>query len=187
MPIESPIVDLSSLNEEWPLDTELQKFTDDHLRLTKDALKKSFTDLSSAGGVVTVSATELNHLDGASSNIQSQLDNINVAWIYTDQATYSPNPGDRLLVDPPVGGSIVTLPTGGAATEGGEIQVMDASGLASAPNNTLRVRSGGSDVIINITTGQFAVTNVFFENGQHYYFIRIGIVWYAWAVSGFTT
>jgi len=84
MGIESPINGIWSLDETWPLTTETRREGDDHLRLIKDAIKKTFSSVNAvvdctdeelnilAGAII--STTELNYLDGITSNIQNQID-----------------------------------------------------------------------------------------------------------------
>jgi len=141
MPVEDPIVDLSSLNELWPLDSDLQLATDDHLRLVKDAVKKSFTDMSANGGVVTVTAAEINYLTGALSNIQAQIDNASPNWRYTAEPTEVLTNNTKLLADPVLSGMLITLPN--APPQGTEVQVLDASGLAAPPDNQFVVQRAG--------------------------------------------
>ena len=77
MPIElgTTIEELDSL---WPLSGDFVIEGDDHLRLLKSVLKAQFPGIAGNGFAKAIVATEdeLNYLDGATSNIQAQIDNI---------------------------------------------------------------------------------------------------------------
>ncbi len=73
MGIETNINDISDLNELWPLDSDVLGTSAGHLRNIKDAAKKTFSDLSENGGIVTVTAQELNLLTGCTENIQNAI------------------------------------------------------------------------------------------------------------------
>jgi hypothetical protein len=62
---------LADLNAANPTGTDPKSQGDDHIRLLKSALKNSFPNVA---GAVTPSHTELNHVDGVTSAIQTQLD-----------------------------------------------------------------------------------------------------------------
>lgn len=84
MGIESPINGIWSLDETWPLTKESRREGDDHLRLIKDAIKKTFASVNDvidctdeelnilAGAII--STAELNYLDGVTGNLQTQID-----------------------------------------------------------------------------------------------------------------
>lgn len=88
MGIETPINGIWSLDESWPLTSDSRREGDDHLRLIKEAIKKTFANINAvvdctdeelnilAGAVI--STAELNYLDGVTSNIQSQLDDTTI-------------------------------------------------------------------------------------------------------------
>ena len=56
-----------------PTPTDFKRQGDDHLRLLKSTIKATFPNVS---GAVTPTHTELNYVDGVTSNIQTQLDAI---------------------------------------------------------------------------------------------------------------
>jgi len=62
---------INSLNASNPAATDGIAQADDHMRLIKSTIKASFPGVT---GAVTSTHTELNHCDGVSSNIQTQLD-----------------------------------------------------------------------------------------------------------------
>lgn len=62
------ISDLVSTN---PVGTDTLDKADDHLRLIKSTVKATFPNIT---GAVTATHTELNYVDGVTSNIQAQLD-----------------------------------------------------------------------------------------------------------------
>jgi hypothetical protein len=70
MPLESA-THVSGLNSSNPVAGDGISAGDDHIRLVKQTLVNSFPAVS---GAVTASHTELNHTDGVTSNIQTQLD-----------------------------------------------------------------------------------------------------------------
>ncbi len=83
MPVETPVNGIWDLNENNPLTSDSRRQGDDHLRLIKDAVKKTFpaitaaisadaTEINKLNGV-TVSTAEINYLAGVTSNIQTQL------------------------------------------------------------------------------------------------------------------
>ena len=97
MPVESPINGIWSLDENNPLTTDSRRQGDDHLRLIKDAIKKTFPsvnavvnatdeDLNLLAGLVAAGITqsELLYLDGLTGNIQNQIDDPTI--VRTDQA-----------------------------------------------------------------------------------------------------
>ena len=183
MGIEAPIDDISSLNEAWPLDNETQKFTDDHLRLTKDAIRKQFTDLAANGGVVTVTAAELNYLAGVNSNIQTQLTASTQRWRYTDLAADTAVVGEKLFVSAPVGGTIVTLDD--APLVGGEVQIVDGGGNAAPPDNTITVqRTSGSGIRKLENTNTLLSELTFGTNGEMWTFAFLNNTWWAWRNIG---
>ncbi len=61
---------ISDLNEINPTSTDPVKQGDDHIRNIKKGLKNTFPNVNDA---VTVTPAELNHLDGAAENIQTQI------------------------------------------------------------------------------------------------------------------
>ena len=61
---------INSLNAANPVSTDGLAQADDHLRLIKSTVKATFPNVS---GAVTATHTELNYVDGVTSNIQTQL------------------------------------------------------------------------------------------------------------------
>jgi hypothetical protein len=70
---------LADLDATWPLFTDPRKEGDDHLRYIKKALKNTFPGALGNGFSAPILAdeTELNFLQGVTSNIQNQLDAAN--------------------------------------------------------------------------------------------------------------
>ena len=64
---------INSLNASNPVATDGLAQADDHLRLIKSTVKATFPNVS---GAVTATHTELNYVDGVTSNIQTQLDSL---------------------------------------------------------------------------------------------------------------
>lgn len=89
MGVETPIEGIWSLNENWPLTGESRRQGDDHLRLIKDAILKTFAainqpitatdeELNVLAGAL-ISTAELNYLQGVTENIQDQINSPNIA------------------------------------------------------------------------------------------------------------
>ncbi len=183
MPIEDPIVDLSSLNENWPLDEEIQRdAAPPHMRLTKDAFKKAFTGLASGGGVVNASAAELNYLAGISGNVQTQLDQSDIPPRVVNTASVNANPTDKLLCDAPLTNMSIFLPE--APANGTEVLVQDVMGNAAAPDNRITVLASGSETITSLDSGNSGLSSVQFNrNSQYSIFVYFNTVWYKFNVS----
>ena len=65
---------IDQLDETFPTNSDLLSVGPADLRDIKNAVKGTFSALGAAGGVVTPSAVELNHVSGVTSSIQGQLD-----------------------------------------------------------------------------------------------------------------
>lgn len=63
---------ISDLNSSNPGGSDVASQGDDHIRLLKSTIKATFPNVS---GAVTATHTELNYIDGVTSNIQTQFDN----------------------------------------------------------------------------------------------------------------
>ena len=184
MPVEGPIVDLSSLNADWPLEEDLQSFTDDHLRLTKDAIKKAFTDMSTNGGVVTVTAAEINHLAGTTSNVQAQIDNAAPNWRYSIAAAEVLTNNTKLLANPAPSGMLITLPN--APLQGTEVQIIDVGGVAAPPDNEILVQRAGLDTIFDLDTDTAGLSIIqFTRDGEYRYFAyeAVNFIWFSWSIN----
>lgn len=62
---------INSLNALWPLAGDSRAEGDDHIRLVKAAIKATWANVT---GAVTATHTQMNHLVGVTSAIQTQLD-----------------------------------------------------------------------------------------------------------------
>ena len=69
---------IHQLREANPLGTDNKNQGDDHIRNIKKVIKDQFSGIASdtSSPSVVATATELNHLDGVTSNIQTQIDAI---------------------------------------------------------------------------------------------------------------
>lgn len=69
---------LSDLNEVWPLSSDGLTDADDHLRLLKKTIKNTFVGANGNGFEKAILSTEdeINFLQGANSNLQSQIDSL---------------------------------------------------------------------------------------------------------------
>ena len=70
MPIESATF-INQLNTANPEISDAYSTADDHIRLIKQCVRNSFSDI---GSEVSASAGEINYLRGATSNLQTQID-----------------------------------------------------------------------------------------------------------------
>jgi hypothetical protein len=79
MPVETGST-ISALIATWPLSGDFVSEGDNHLNLIKSVLKKQFPGSDNQGFNTPILATEaeLNYVQGARSNIQAQIDNIEV-------------------------------------------------------------------------------------------------------------
>ena len=182
MPVEGPIVDLSSLNPDWPLDEDSRTESHLQLQLTKDAIKKSFTHMAANGGVVTVTAAELSYMAGVTSNVQSQLDGIAAPWQYVDATPFVLTGKARLFCSPPFGGLAIDLPA--APLEGTEVLVMDILGASEPPNNVITVRRSGTDTLTGLDSGATGLTvQSFVADSQIMTLVYFSGVWYFFSSS----
>lgn len=69
MPIENATT-INQLDENSPAGSERLSEADDHLRLIKNTIKTTFPEVE---GVVDATHTELNNLEGSTSNLQTQI------------------------------------------------------------------------------------------------------------------
>lgn len=78
MPLESGTT-IAELDASWPTGTDDLNQGDDHIRLIKSILQAQFPGALGEGFAIAIVATEeeLNYLQGATSNIQDQIDAIN--------------------------------------------------------------------------------------------------------------
>lgn len=79
MPLETGVT-ISDLDETWPLGGDFTSRGDDHLRLIKSVLKTQFPGALGDGFDTVINATEdeLNYLTGLTSNVQDQIDDLDV-------------------------------------------------------------------------------------------------------------
>ncbi len=70
---------INQLNPAWPLDTDLINEGDNHIRMLKTMLKSQFPGINTNGfnAIILAYETELNYLSTLTSNVQTQLDNLN--------------------------------------------------------------------------------------------------------------
>ena len=74
------VVHISDLVATNPVVSDSRSEGDDHIRNIKDALKRDFPNINA---IVSVTPAELNYLDGATSNIQTQITGIVAGTIAT--------------------------------------------------------------------------------------------------------
>lgn len=183
MPLESPIIDLSSLNELWPLASDLadlQLESDDHTRGITAALHQTFVTLGQQGGTVDASAAELNHLAGSSGPVQSQITAKASRWLYTaDRAgVLILAPNDLILVEAQTASVNLSLP--GAVAAGTEIEVKHIG-----PAHDINVLRMSPDTITDIDQAIYGLTVLTMLPGEHWHFVfSAPNEWVAWPVSG---
>jgi len=93
MTVETPIEGIWSLDKTLPTTDDSRREGDNHLRIIKDALEKTFSSINDvidctdeelnilAGALITTA--ELNYLDGVTSNVQTQIDDPTI--MHTDE------------------------------------------------------------------------------------------------------
>jgi len=82
MPVENA-VNFEELDANFPSGNEVRKEGDDHVRLFKSVLKNVFPGINANGfnAPIIATETELNYLQGLTSDIQSQLDGIRLGQV----------------------------------------------------------------------------------------------------------
>ena len=123
MPVET-FNYIDSLNTANPTSTDNVSEGDDHIRGLKTTLKNTFPNISDA---VTATHTELNYVDGVTSNIQTQIDNIDPLPSQTGHS------GEYLTTDGSAA-SWVAIETGNSAVVGWENQVTVAENYTITTN-----------------------------------------------------
>lgn len=117
---------------------------DDHLRLLKSTIKTTFPNVT---GAVNPTHTELNFVDGVTSNIQYQINTISafVGEPYTwgvKTADYSANAGNAILADTSGGAFKVTMPL--TPSVGNTVRIVDIAGTFGTYN--LEVGRNGNKI-----------------------------------------
>lgn len=144
MPVETGVTGIQDLNENWPLPTDLLPEANEHLQNIKLGLHGSFAHMAANGGVVTVTATELNALAGTTANVQTQIDAKPDSIIWTKPASsssvggvtdYVLQPNTRVLIQREVGDTNLrcTLPLVAESSDGDIIEIRPID-LTLAPN-----------------------------------------------------
>ena len=114
MGLESTINTIADLNVTWPTDGDVASQGDNHLRLIKDAVKKTFPNISA---IVTPTAADLNTRlipSGFIGMWSGSIASIPTGWFLCNGSNGTPNLIDRFVV---CAGSAYTVGAmGGAAT-----------------------------------------------------------------------
>jgi hypothetical protein len=78
MPLENADGKIGLLDDTWPLGGETKTQGDDHIRMIKNVLKTIFPGSGGNGFIepIIASEAEINHLDGVTGNIQTQINNL---------------------------------------------------------------------------------------------------------------
>ena len=117
---------------------------DDHLRLIKATIKATFPNVT---GALSPTHTELNFVDGATSNIQTQINTLSTfigepyTWV-SKTAAYSASQGDAILADTSGGAFAITLPLSPAV--GYTVRIVDVAGTFDTDN--LEVNPNGGKI-----------------------------------------
>lgn len=143
-----------------PLGSDAKNAGDDHLRLIKSTIKATFPNIA---GAVTPTHTELNFVDGVTSNIQTQLDGKQASGSYQAQdATLTAlaglvlSQGDVIYATGP--DAVARLPKGtasqvlamNAGATAPEWKDNAASGVTSVTGTSPVVSSGGATPAISM-------------------------------------
>lgn len=189
MPLEGNITDLSSLNPAWPLDSDNHDITDDNLRKCKDAAKKGFSSMGSAGGVATITAAEFNNMQGVTSNVQQQLTAKLPSWtlVTGPLKDYTASPGENLLFEASdTGFWIIRLPA--SPQNGTQLRLKDIHvTLVPGTDYTLQVVRSGIDTITDLdnqTAGASAITPSLSIAQRTFYFVHFDNTWFTWTLLG---
>ena len=189
MPLEGPITDLSDLNPAWPVDSDQHAITDDNLRKCKEAAKKSFSSMGSAGGVATITATEFNSMQGVNDNVQTQLTGKLPFWMFFNGPgnTYVANAGDNIIFDVVnTGFSFVQLPN--SPQNGSSVRVKEARlTLEPQTDYVLQAIRQGVNTITDLEVqagGATAVTLTRTTEKRTWLFVYFDSVWYVWPIKG---
>ena len=169
MGLESPtyISDLVSTN---PTTGDPKNEGDDHIRNIKSAIKATFPNVS---GAVAPTHTELNYVDGVTSAIQTQFNQLKPSWTTVSSTPYSAADGGWYLVRTNSSAIEIDLPAG---STGAIIRVKDADGAAGTRNITLD--PNGSELIENLSAGEALVMDT------DYSFVTLQYLNSAWRIIG---
>jgi len=117
---------------------------DDHLRLIKSTIKATFPNLT---GAIAPTHTELNFVDGVTSNIQTQFNTLSAyvgepyTWV-SKTSSYSASAGDAILANTSGGVFKITLPL--SPSVGNSVRIVDIAGTFAT--NNLRIENNGSKI-----------------------------------------
>ena len=162
MPVETDVQGIQDLNENWPLSSDLLPEANEHLQNLKKGLHGSFSHMASNGGIVTVSAAELNQLTGITGNVQTQLDAKPNSPLWTKPLNdgsasgitdYILVPNTRVLIERAPGDTLLraTLPLVASSNDGDVIELKsidltyDVFGFEITTQLTEQMRSLNSD------------------------------------------
>lgn len=172
MPAEVGVTGIHDLDAEQPPGSETADEAHLYLQNIKGALKGTFSDLGTNGGVVNATAVQLNRVVGVTSLIQDQLDAKQEQLLrHVTAATYTL--GSEAYIHhaftPPTGGVTVTLPA--SPTLGGDkshYTVRDSGPGSSSPDNiiTVQVDGGTSHIMREAGTNTGSATSLTLTDGQ---------------------
>lgn len=161
---------ISSLDATLPSAGDNFSQGDDHLRLIKSTVKATFPNVS---GAVLPTHTELNFVDGVTSNIQTQINTLSayVGEPYTwssKTTTYTAVAGDALLTDTSGGAFTITLPI--SPVVGNCVRLVDAGGTWGTNNLTIgrngeKINALAADMILDISDASVMMVYTGSTNG----------------------
>ena len=162
---------IDSLNAANPVSTDGLAQADDHLRLIKSTVKATFPNLT---GAVTATHTELNYVDGVTSNIQTQLNEmIPSGTKMLFQQTSAPTGWTKITTHNDKALRVVS----GTASTGGSVAFTTAF-ASQTPAGTISNSVSGSTASHTLTAsqipahshsmGQNTRVQVGFDNGTAY-------------------
>jgi hypothetical protein len=159
---------ISQLDELAPLGSETIAEGDDHLRLIKLVVKNSFPSVS---GAVTATHTELNHMDGVTSNVQSQL---NALSALINASVFAPTYGTTVTA---AGTTTITASSAqqqyftGTTTQTLQLPVASTMTLGqwflivNSSTGAVTVQSSGGNTVIVVAAGAWAVVTCILTSG----------------------
>lgn len=161
---------ISSLDATLPSAGDNFSQGDDHLRLIKSTVKATFPNVS---GAVLPTHTELNYVDGVTSNIQTQLNTLSAyvgepyTWVSKTSAYTAAN-GDAILTDTSGGAFTISLPA--SPTAGNCVRMVDAGGTWGTNNLTVgrngeKINALAADMVLDVSDASVMMVYTGSTNG----------------------
>lgn len=172
MAVETPINSIADLNPLWPTGGESKSAGDDHLRNIKDAIKKTWPNITAP---VTSTAAELNLLHGKT-DVATAQDIANAQLSATIPGVNDPANVDKFLKGGGVWGTVDLrgAPTTNKGNSGTTAQVID---YAAGEGQTLTITGSCSLTTTGWPAGRLAGILARINNGGAYSLTSTGITW----------